>query len=555
MIDCVVVGFNEWSYQDYVTMMQWQGVTAPAYRDLNLNFIEHEGRFYRSLDFLNRYRAGAGRGQRRLHNADFLWPVVAYLVSFLTRRGFNAEYVNLFQQEKDKLRDLLLTGEVRTVAITTTLYFNPFPIREIISFVRRYDDNVKIVVGGPHIANLVKYSDPQALAQSLQAIGADYYVNSSEGEQTLAALLACLKRHGQPSTVPNLAYPEGAGFARTSTEVEANPLVENRVDYGLFPPHQIGDMVSLRTAKSCPFSCAFCGFPEMAGDYTYLSVAHVEEELDALRDIGTVTTLTFLDDTFNVPKTRYKELLRMMIRNRYGFRWNSFYRCDHGDEEAIDLMREAGCEGVFLGMESGSDTMLKKMNKSARREHYRKAIPRLRQAGIVTNASLVIGFPGETADTLEETMELIEEAQPDFFGANLWYCNPGTPVWRQREQLGITGAGLEWRHTTMDAAAACAAVESMFNQVRGAIWLPEDGFELWSVFYLQRRGMSLAEVKGFAVAWNAVVREKLAGGVQSARYQAALAALERCCQSANLADGTLAAAAPPAAMVEERPPA
>ena len=73
----------------------------------------------------------------------------------------------------------------------------------------------------------------------------------------------------------------------------------------------------------CPFNCAFCGFPGRAGKYAYLDVDLVERELDRIADLGTVSTLTIIDDTFNVPKPRFKEILRMMIRKDYGLRWNS----------------------------------------------------------------------------------------------------------------------------------------------------------------------------------------------------------------------------------------
>ncbi|PYX77907.1 MAG: PhpK family radical SAM P-methyltransferase, partial [Acidobacteria bacterium] len=164
---------------------------------------------------------------------------------------------------------------------------------------------------------------------------------------------------------------------------------------------------------------------------------------NSLRELGNVTTLTFIDDTFNVPKARFKEILRMMIRNKYEFKWNCLYRSDHGDEEAIELMGRAGCEGVFLGVESGSDRMLEKMNKSARRKDYLKAIPLLRNAGISTYASLIIGFPGETYDTVQETISLVEEAQPEYFRAQLWYCDPVTPIWKKREEFGIRGSGFQ----------------------------------------------------------------------------------------------------------------
>lgn len=528
MTDCLLIGYNDGNYSEHVRMTRSVGEDSPYFRDLALNFIEYEGGIYRSMDILNRFVAEErGGAHRRFHNADFLWPAVTYLATYLHRRGFSVDYINLFQEEKSRLEELLLRGEVTTVAITTTLYVTPFPIKEIVSFIRERNERVRIVVGGPYILNLVKSSSPEALERSLRFMGADYYVVSSEGEQTLSQLLAELKRNGDASSVPNLACRTGQGYQLTPVSGESNSLHENQVDYSYFPRSGFGEFISLRTAKSCPFSCAFCNFPEIAGRYTYLPVELIERELDAIREIGTVTTLTFVDDTFNVPKPRFKEMLRMMIRNNYGFRWNCFYRCDHGDREAIDLMRQAGCEGVFLGIESGSDTVLAAMNKTARSRHYREAIPLLRDAGIVINASLVVGFPGETEETLAETIGLLEDARPDFFGANLWYHIPSTPVGRQSEKLGIKGSGYDWEHATMDSRTGIAAVERMFREVEGSLWLPEDGFELWSVFYLQRKGMSIGQIKSFARSFNETVRLKLAGVRGGPDFDAAIARLRQ----------------------------
>jgi anaerobic magnesium-protoporphyrin IX monomethyl ester cyclase len=526
MIDCLLVGFNDGNYPEHVKTVRSLGEESPYFRDLALNFIEYEGGVYRSMDILNCFVAeDRGGARRRLHNADFLWPVVTYLSTYLARHGFRAEYINLFQEEKDRLEEMLLRGDVMTVAITTTLYVMPFPVQEIVSFIRERNQRVRIVVGGPYIYNLVKASSPEALERSLRFIGADYYVISAEGEQTLCQLLDALKRGNDAADIPNLARRVGQGHQLTPLHGESNSLEENRVDYSRFPPAGFGEFVSLRTAKSCPFSCAFCNFPEIAGRYTYLPVELVEQELDAIREIGTVTTLTFVDDTFNVPKRRFKEMLRMMIRNDYGFRWNCFYRCDHGDPETIELMSQAGCEGVFLGVESGSDNMLAAMNKTARSRHYREAIPLLRDAGIVVNASLVVGFPGETEETLAETMDFLADSKPDFFGANLWYHHPLTPVGKQSERLGITGSGYDWEHTTMDSRTAMAAVERMFRQVEGSVWLPEDGFELWSVFYLQRKGMSIGQVRSFARSFNQTVRLKLDGVRSGPEHDAAIGRL------------------------------
>jgi anaerobic magnesium-protoporphyrin IX monomethyl ester cyclase len=508
-MDCLLIGFNDWDFQAYVDMVKSMGSGSGAYKDLSLAFMQYEGKPWRSMDILNRfYFEGTGRAHKPFHNADFLWPVTTYLSTYLWKRGFNFDYVNLFHLEKERLKEKLIGDEILAIAVTTTLYVSPHPIIDVISFIRAYNTTAKIIVGGPYISNQKK-EDFVTTQRLYKYLGADIYVTCQEGELALVNTVAALKENTSLDAVGNIAYKKGNGYVVTSSSIESNPLEENMVDYTLFPREEIGEFVTLRTAKSCPFSCAFCGFPARAGKYKYLDVEHVEQELNAIREIGTVTTVTFIDDTFNVPKARFKEMLRMMIRNQYGLKWNCFYRSDHGDEEAIELMGEAGCEGVFLGVESGSDAMLERMNKTARRKDYRFAIPLLRDAGISTYASLIIGFPGETNETVQETIDFIEESQPDFFRAQLWYCDPLTPIWEEREKYSIKGSGFSWSHRTMDSEMACDLIDRIFLCVDNSIWLPQFGFEQWSTFYLQRKGMSLDRIRTFLKCFNSTIKERL----------------------------------------------
>lgn len=510
MTDCLIVGFYDADFPAYVDMVRSMGAEAGAYRDLSLAFIEYDNKPKRSMDILNHFYFQDKPGPHKpFHNADFIWPVVTYLSSYLKKNGISFDYVNLPHLEKEKFKELLLKGDILTIAITTTLYVSAHPILEVISFIRQYNQEAKIVVGGPYISNQIKTAEPEVNQQVFKYLGADFYVFCQEGERALVDLINALKNGTDLDQVDNIAYRRGHDYHMTKSSIESNPLEENPIDYSLFPRDEVDEFVTLRTAKSCPFSCSFCGFPQRAGKYKYLSVDLAERELNAIRDIGTVTTLTFIDDTFNVPKARFKEFLRMMIRNNYGFKWNCFYRSDHGDAEAIELMGKAGCEGVFLGVESGSDEMLLRMNKTARRKDYLEAIPQLRDAGISTHASLIIGFPGETYDTVAETVDLIERAKPDFYRAQLWYADPITPIWDQREKYGVKGSAFSWSHNTMDSATACDLVDKLFFCVENSIWLPQFGFEQWSTFYLQRKGMSLDRVRQFLSCFNAAIKERM----------------------------------------------
>jgi radical SAM PhpK family P-methyltransferase len=519
MIDCLIVGHNDGNFEEYVEMVRAMGEDAGAWRDLRLAFARIEGRPMHALGAMNRF-AGVTPWGTPHHNTDFLWPTILHLGAFLHRHGHTFDYVNRFQFEKKAFAAKLRAGGIRLVAITTTLHVSAHPIIEVIRFVREHNDEAKIVVGGPFISNLPSAATEDEIRQLFEYMDADYYIIEPEGETTLGRLLDALKADGGASrlrAIPNLALRDASGEYRLpSIEPEANGIEENMVDYALFPRAAYGPFVSVRTARSCPFSCAFCGFPRRAGKYRFLDVAHVERELDAIAAIGGVTTLTFLDDTFNVPKKRFHEILEMMIRRRFPFRWNSFFRSDHADERTVGLMAGAGCEGVFLGVESGSDRMLEAMRKTSRRRNYLEVIPRFREAGILTHANLVVGFPGETRGSVEETVSLVDEARPDFFRAQLWYCDPVTPIWAQREEHAIRGSAFNWTHATMSADEGNAIVDEMFRSIRGSIWLPQNGFEMWSLFYLQRAGMRVDQVKDYLKSWNRAVGETIDRGAPTA---------------------------------------
>lgn len=535
--DCLILGFYDYPFADYVEIVRAMGERSGAYRDLALSFVELNGKPYRALDIVTALRKEqTPDGEPPFHNADFLWPVVAYLSNYLQRRGFTTDHVNLPHLAGDELQRKLKSA-VRTIAITTTLYVSPLPIIELVKQCRRLNPTARIIVGGPFVSTLAS-SRKETLTAMLGYMGADIYVLCNEGEATLAATLQALKNNTPLSAIPNLAFrlPDRE-YTFTDSSPEANALAENPIDYARFSKQEIGQFVTTRTAKSCPFACAFCGFPTRAGRYTYLDVDEVEKLLDAIERIGTVTTVTIIDDTFNVPKGRFKEILRMMACKRYGFKWNCFYRCDHGDDETINMMADARCEGVFLGAESGSDTMLERMNKSARRSHYARAIPRLNEVGISTYASFIIGFPGETADTVRETINLIEEAKPEYYRAQLWYADPVTPIWRERERYGIEGVGFDWKHNSMNADEACGWVEKMFLTIKKATWMPQFGFEQWSTFYLQRRGMTREQVRRFVGSFNDIVRHRMTSHLPI--FPELLETLRACCRFNAVSTGEL----------------
>jgi radical SAM PhpK family P-methyltransferase len=535
-IDCIVIGYNEPDIGEYERILRTTyGPDSEAYRDLLFSLVKIDGRPMTFVDLLSYvHRAAGGSAPDGLNDAfrscDIPNLAAAYLTHYLRRRGFSAQYINLFQFEKDLLLACLARNPL-CVAITTTFYVWNLPVNEMVSFIREHNPEVKIVVGGPLIANHDRNNPPvtvdpghniltlpaaaspggppagiappsmtasEEFAAAMSDIGADICIIESQGETTLASLLRALKAGGGIEEIPNLAYRKDGKFHLTPRVPESNSLDENAIDWLSLADHTPGPTLQTRTARSCAFHCAFCAYPTRAGALTLLSLQALERELDSMK-LSSARNLVFIDDTFNVPLPRFKDICRLLIRKKYGFEWFSYFRCSNSDAEAIDLMAESGCRGVFLGIESGSPSVLSNMKKSASPDAYYRGIEMLRRHGILTFGSFIIGFPGETQATVSETTTFLRTAGLDYYRAQLWYCEPGTPVYYEKDRFGITGSGFRWSHATMDSLEAMDHIDRIFLSIDSPVWLPQWSFDFWIIPYLTGRGITLTQFRDFMV--------------------------------------------------------
>lgn len=501
-LDCVVIGYNELPFEQYEGFLKAYGEESEAYRDLKFSFMDLDGKKLDYIGLLNYVISRAYRNGEPLSTTEQFKSgeipnlAAVYLTNFLRYRGHQARYINLFQYEKDRLAEYL-AEDPYVVAITTTFYVVNLPVIEMVEFIRRHNSKVKIVIGGPLVANHSRSFQGDELKAALDDMGADIYVVEGQGEDTLSQIVSCLKENGDLKNVPNIVYFENGKLQRTKSQSENNSLDEHYLDWTNFQGENLGSTIQTRTARSCAFKCSFCNYPGRAGALSLASIDTIQKELDSMRALGNVKNVVFIDDTFNVPFPRFKEICRMMIRNKYDFNWFSYFRCSNSDEEAIDLMAQSGCKGVFLGIESGSPSILVNMNKAATIEKYAKGIGMLRQRGILTFGSFITGFPGENETTVAETVDFIKTNKPDYYRSQMWYSEPGTPIQMEREKYAIDGEGFVWSHATMDSLEAMEQIENMFLSTDESIWLPQWSFDFWTIPYLLGRGISLDNFQEF----------------------------------------------------------
>lgn len=534
-LDCLIIGYNDGDFDHYRVMCEQAGPASPEMQIFRKEHVVYDQRPMPWLEAFSRARnEHTGRGDR-YHPGEVYNLASIYLSNYLRRSGLTAETVSLYSGESDRIAELLSRCP-RVVAITTTFYVNVLPVVPIVELVRSLSPDSHIVVGGPLIDNICqdRVTGGKArgdLVDLLDAMGADSYVREAQGEWTLARLCQALASGAPLAGVPNLLIDQDGDWYATDRIVENNDLDAWSIDWSQFSASSLGSVVQTRTARSCAFKCSFCDYPTRAGALTLAGVRTVRDELRQMAALG-VRSVVFVDDTFNVPPKRFKALCQMMIEEDLGLSWYSYFRCSNArDEETFDLAARSGCAGVFLGIESADPGVLAAMRKLAQDDQYRAGLRAFHERDITTFASVIAGFPSETAQSVQRTIEFLNETRPTYWRSQAWWANPRSPIFQERERYGINGSGYTWSHSTMNSQDAAALCDVMFDQVSESTWLPLYDLDFWSLPYLESKGLDRASTVGLMALTQEYMRERdrQSGGAPpdfKPRLTAAVAALD-----------------------------
>ncbi len=497
-VDCLLIGSYEMNLKKTDKITRSGGTTSPAYRSFSHNFLydgkQPKGAFelFKESDRSTYYKNLPIGGEKY----EMFHTTIAYLGTYLKKRRYSFDFINNFNLEQEELKEKLINDEILTIAILTTHYLTPFPIRDLVSFIKKYNTSAKIIIGGPYIFGEFCAKDEKAKTTLKRLLNADIFVESAYGENTLAEIIEALKVNKGLEKIDNIHFKTVEGDQITQLIPEEVDLSENLVDWTLFKD-VLPNQVFLRTSVSCKFSCSFCEFHSRMGAFKYISISDIEQELDAIESTGRVKTVHFIDDTFNFPTERFKEVVKLIFRKKYSFKWSCLLRCQYLDRETVALMAESGCEAVQLGIESGNDIILKNMNKQATVEQFERGLSLLHEYNIVTCASFIIGFPGETYETVKDTIDFIERNKPTFYIVNSWFCSRLTPIWEQREKYGLkdTEWGFNWTHNSMDSKEAIDIVESLIEKIKGSTYIR---FHLQEITHLLNHGFTVQQIVQFS---------------------------------------------------------
>jgi len=390
--------------------------------------------------------------RRRLDRSRFRFPPlgIAYVAAALQEAGHDVRVLDCTFLRRDEAARLALAANADIVGIScmTTMEDDA----------RWFAEHLRgrcslLVAGGP-----LPTCEPESFLEHFDV------VVRGEGEQTMLEVLAAFEAGVDLGAVPGVVCRRGAAarvngddggalrapprpFARDldALPFPARELLPN-ARYIAFGTKSYGySITTLMSTRGCPFACEFCSNLVFGQSYRERSAENVVDEIEEALALG-YERVSFADDVFTLDARRVLAICAEIRRRRLRFAWECLGRVDVFDRATACAMKDAGCFRVFFGIESGNDAILKLMKKQITTAQARSAVEAAHLAGLEVGAFFILCYPGETDDTVLDTLRFAASLPLDYAGLTMPYPLPGTALlervgdrvtrpWRPQEAL------------------------------------------------------------------------------------------------------------------------
>jgi len=340
---------------------------------------------------------------------------MGFLISALKNAGHNVFFIDNYLSPDNFPETAYLTkNKIDFVGIyaNTVCYRDTFRMLAALEEMRRSRRwNGKIIVGGPHTSVA-----PETIPDYVD------FVVQGEGEK---AIVDCIER-SMPRIVVAEPIADMDTIAPPAWEYFANLPYNFSVDWFSESP-----VFTVNTSRGCPYGCTFCSVGSVWGrKYRAFSAQRVVSDIEHLIKTCGIKGVYFREDNFTFDKKRTHEICEILLRKGIKLKWACETRADTLERDMLRLMYDAGCRGLYIGVESGSQRILDLLNKGIRLEQVRNAFNLCRETGIKTYASFVLGIPTETEAERTETILFADRIKPDSRMFNVFVGLPKSPLYQ-----------------------------------------------------------------------------------------------------------------------------
>jgi anaerobic magnesium-protoporphyrin IX monomethyl ester cyclase len=365
---------------------------------------------------------------------------LGYIASALQQNGYSTKIVDCTFSTWDKAISDVRSAHPRVVGIYSMLSMVD-PALKLAAELRNHCE--LLVAGGPM---------PSAYPKMF--LGNFDLVIQGEGEGTMVDIMRKLVSGGALEEVQGIHIGSRA-LATTITARAADgggpiftgprPLIQE-LDEIQFPARELYDnqayqqyyrenydytITSMIASRGCPFCCDFCWRPDYGRFYRVRSPENIVDEMEEIVYRYGYERIWFADELFIASKKHVIQICEEIKRRKLDVLWECLARADIVDDAVAQAMRDAGCHKVIFGLEAGDDRTLKSMNKHLTVEQSSRAVCLMVKHGIKVGSFFILGYPGETNETMLKTIRLASRLPLDYFSMTVPYPLPGTGLYER----------------------------------------------------------------------------------------------------------------------------
>ncbi|MEI8173323.1 MAG: radical SAM protein [Deltaproteobacteria bacterium] len=380
---------------------------------------------------------------------------VTYVAAAFEESGADViiiDYINSRYSHENLIAEL---DDFKPDIVGVTSVTMNFPVAaRIIKTVKDYDPSIITVMGGPHVTFDV--------LNTLQRYPEIDLIVMGEGEETIMELMSCGMNRKQWPDIRGIAFRQNGQFLSTGMRefidnIDVLPLpARHLISHSRY--QALGYPISIITSRGCPYSCIFCLGRRMVGKKVRRRKASlVVDEMEQILSYGW-NRINVADDLFTSDRESVRAICGEIYKRGLKFTWSAFARVNTVDKKTLEMMRDAGCDSISFGVETGNAEMLERIQKGITVEQIRSAVKICKEVGIIAHASFMVGLPGESKETLMESREFARSLGI-LYGYHILTPFPGTTVREDIEKYDLEILTDDW--SRYDANSAIVRTSSL----------------------------------------------------------------------------------------------
>lgn len=395
---------------------------------------------------------------------------LAYLKSYICEHTCHEiEILDKIKIDRIEIENKISAFKPDIIGITCLTIYRYDAIK-IAELAKKYAPDCKIVLGGPHPSFMYEQILNQYPFIDIVVIG--------EGEVTFKEVISAIESSTPLKDVNGVAFTDKGRVCVTEKRSKIQDLDELPFPSLMRDPISLNDNIPskdigvIMSSRGCNYGCNFCSTTRIWGRWRARSPKSVFKEMKMLVEEQKKKSILFLDDEFTVDMDRIIKLCQILIEKKWATPWTCNTRVDHVSLELLEHMKEAGCVHIGFGVESGSEQILKNINKKITVPQIKNAFALAKKAGLKTKAFFMIGNVGENPETVKETKKLLLEIMPDQMSVSRSVMIfPGTPLYYKAKKEGLLDDSIWINGNDTFVYDFENSVEQMRKWHMGIIWV------------------------------------------------------------------------------------